>query len=317
MFRVAILDDYQQVALQVTDWSPLAGLAELTCFSEPFRDQDKAAVALAPFDGLVAMRERTPLPGALLQRLPRLQLLVTTGMRNSAVDLAAAARLGVVVAGTRSLSASTVEHTWTLILASARNLVVEAHNMSEGRWQTTLGSMLAGRTLGVVGLGRIGSAVARVGGAFGMRVIAWSENLTTERAEAAGAELVSFDELLSSADVITLHQVLSDRTRHLIGERELALMGPQTLLVNTSRGAIVSTDALVNAVSNGRIAGAAVDVYEEEPLPVGHPLRHTPGILATPHVGYVTREVYEVFYGDAVEDIAAFLKGEPIRVLTP
>lgn len=316
MLRVAILDDFQHVALDVVDWSPLGGRAELTTFHEAFAGEDEAAAALGDFDAVVAMRERTRFPASLLRRLPRLRLLVTTGMRNSAIDLAAAEELGVLVCGTRSKSSSTVELTWALTLALLRHLVEESRNMSEGRWQTTLGENLAGRTLGVVGLGRIGSAVARVGTAFGMDVVAWSTHLTAERAAEHGARLVTFEELLATSDVVTVHQVLSDRSRNLVGARELDLMRPGAVLVNTSRGPIVDTDALIDAVTRRTIAGAAVDVYDEEPLARGHRLRQTPGILATPHLGYVTRDVYEVFYGDAVEDLVGFLDGAPVRVLT-
>lgn len=315
MTRVAILDDYQGVALDVADWSAVEARAEVVSLRGHLPDEHATAEALAGYDVVVAMRERTPFPASLLRRLPRLRLLVTTGMRNSAIDLAAAREQGVVVCGTGSLPTSTVEHTWALVLGWSRRLVEEAGNMTAGGWQTTLGSGLAGKTLGVVGLGRIGSSVARIGLAFGMRVVAWSQNLTPEAAEAAGAELVGFDELLAMSDVVTIHQVLSDRTRNLVGKRELASMRPTALLVNTSRGPIVSTEALVAAVRDGVIAGAAVDVYDEEPLPRDHPLRTTPGILATPHLGYVTREGYSVFYREAVEDVLAFLDGEQRRRL--
>ena len=317
MLRVAILDDYQQVALAVADWSPLDGRAEVTVFDQRFGDEEAAAKALGDFDILVAMRERTPFPASLLRRLQRLRLLVTTGMRNSSIDLQAAEDLGITVSGTDSIASSTVEHTWALILAWSRHIVEEAGNMSAGRWQTTLGIGLAGKTLGIVGLGRIGSAVAAVGDAFGMRVVAWSPNLTTERALAAGVELVGFHELLVNSDVVTVHLVLSERTRHLIGAAEIALMRPSALLVNTSRGPIVDSVALASAVAADALAGAAVDVYDEEPPAVDHPLRSTPGVLATPHLGYVSREVYEVFYGQAVEDVVAFLDGAPVRRISP
>jgi len=313
MIRVAVLDDYQHVALQVADWTVLDGRAEVTVFDHGLGDEDAVVAALEEFDVVVAMRERTPFPESLLVRLPRLRLLVTTGMRNNAIDVAAAQRQGVTVCGTGSRISSTVELTWALILGWSRHLVQEAGSMTTGGWQTTLGTGLAGRTLGIIGLGRIGSAVAGVGSALGMRVLAWSHNLTAETAQASEAELVSLAELLAGSDVVTVHQVLSDRTRNLIGEAELALMRPTALLVNTSRGPIVSSDALVSAVTQGVIAGAAVDVYDNEPLPGDHPLRFTPGILATPHLGYVTRDVYEVFYREAVEDVVGFLDGTPLR----
>ena len=231
MVRVAILDDYQSVALEVVDWSALDGRAEITAFHEHLPSEDAVADALVGFEVVVAMRERTAFPASLLRRLPHLRLLVTTGMRNSSIDLPAAEELGITVCGTDSVASSTVEHTWALILAWSRHIVEESANMSAGRWQTTLGNGLAGKTLGIVGLGRIGSAVAAVGNAFGMRVVAWSQNLTTERADAAGAELVGFHELLADSDVVTVHLVLSDRTRHLIGAPEIARMRPSALLV--------------------------------------------------------------------------------------
>lgn len=313
MIRVAILDDYQRVALEMADWSVLDGRAELVVFADRLVDEDAVVDAIAGFDAVVAMRERTAFPESLLRRLPRLQLLVTTGMRNSVIDLAAAHDQGIAVCGTGSRATSTVEHTWALILGWSRHLVEEGGNMAAGRWQTTVGTGLAGRTLGIIGLGRIGSAVAAVGSVFGMRVLAWSQNLTAEGAAAAGAELAGLPDLLAASDVVTVHQVLSDRTRDLIGAAELASMRSTALLVNTSRGPIVSTDALVSAVRDGVIAGAAVDVYDTEPLPEDHPLRTTAGILATPHLGYVTRDGYQLFYGDAVEDVAAFLDGTPVR----
>ena len=243
MVRVAILDDYQSVALEVVDWSALDGRAEITAFHEHLPGEDAVAEALVGFEVVVAMRERTAFPASLLRRLPHLRLLVTTGMRNSSIDLPAAEELGITICGTDSVASSTVEHTWALILAWSRHIVEEAGNMSAGRWQTTLGNGLAGKTLGIVGLGRIGSAVAAVGNAFGMRVVAWSQNLTTERADAAGAELVGFHELLADSDVVTVHLVLSDRTRHLIGAPEIARMRPSALLVNTSRGPIIDSAA--------------------------------------------------------------------------
>lgn len=314
--RIAILDDYQQVALDVADWGGLRDRARIDVFSEHIDDCDELVQRLAGYDVVVAMRERTPFPAAVLERLPSLRLLVTTGRRNAAIDVAAATRLGITVCGTRSDATATVEHTWALILGLARHLVVESGNVRCGGWQTTLGTGLAGKTLGIVGLGRIGSAVATVGRAFGMDVVAWSANLTEERASAAGARLVPFEELLRRADVVSLHLVLGDRTRHLVGSRELSLMKESALLVNTSRGGIVDTPALVAALESGAIGGAAVDVFDVEPLPADHPLRRAPRSLVTPHLGYVTREGYERFYGDAVEDITAYLDGTTVpRVL--
>jgi phosphoglycerate dehydrogenase-like enzyme len=315
MVRVAVLDDYQGVALEVADWSVLQQRVDVTVLREWLPDEDAVVEALAEHDVVVAMRERTPFPASLLARLPRLRLLVTTGMRNASIDVAAAQELGITVCGTASQGTSTAELTWALILGWSRHLVEESGNMSAGRWQTTLGTGLAGRTLGVVGLGRIGSQVAAVGRAFGMEVLAWSQHLTDERARTHGARRVDLDELLEASDVVTVHLVLGERTRGLLGADQLARMKPTALLVNTSRGPIVDSDALVEAVRRGDVAGAALDVYDEEPLPAEHPVRSTAGILATPHIGYVSREVYELFYGEAVEDIAAYLDGAPVRVL--
>jgi phosphoglycerate dehydrogenase-like enzyme len=315
MVRLAILDDYQGVALDVVDWSRLERRAEITVFREPLGDEEALVEALVGFDVVVAMRERTPFPGTVLRRLPALRLLVTTGMRNSAIDVAAARELGITVSGTESTASPTVELTWALILGWSRHLLEEAGNMRSGGWQTTLGTGLEHKTLGVVGLGRIGSRVGEIGRAFGMRVVAWSHNLTAAAAADKGAELVSLSDLLAGSDVVTVHQMLSDRTRGLISEPELAQMRPTALLVNTSRGPIVSWTDLVAAVRDGLIGGAAVDVYDEEPLPAQHPLRVTPGILATPHIGYVARELYQVFFGQAIDDVVGFLDGEPVRVL--
>jgi phosphoglycerate dehydrogenase-like enzyme len=263
------------------------------------------------------MRERTPFPAGLFPRLPNLRLVVTTGMRNAAIDLAAAARHSVTVCGTKALGSPTAELAWGLILALARRIPQEDRRMREGGWQSTVGVGLEAKTLGILGLGRLGSAVARIGAAFGMRRVAWSENLTAERAADCGAELVTKDELLRAADVVTIHLVLSDRTRGLIGPRELALMKPTAFLVNTSRGPIVDEEALVAALKAGVIGGAGLDVYDREPLPADHPLRRAPRTVLTPHLGYVTEETYRAFYEQTVEDIEAFLAGAPVRVLEP
>lgn len=315
MTRVVVLDDYQHAALEVADWSAVQERAAVEVLSEHIADPDELVRRLAGHEIVVAMRERTPFPAEVLERLPDLRLLVTTGRRNAAIDVEAARRLGVTVCGTRSDATATVEHTWALILGLCRNLVAESANVRSGGWQTTLGTGLHGKRLGVVGLGRLGTKVAEIGRAFGMEVVAWSANLTEERAAAAGARLVSFDELLSTSDVITVHLVLGDRTRGLVGARELDLMKDSAILVNTSRGPIVDTSALVTALEDGRIAGAAVDVFDVEPLPTDHPLRTAPRSLVTPHLGYVTRDGYRIFYGDVVEDIVAFLDGQPVRVL--
>jgi phosphoglycerate dehydrogenase-like enzyme len=313
MARIAVLDDYQRVAHRFADWSRLAE-HEVTFFHEPLAD---VASALEPFEIVCAMRERTPFPAGLFPHLPNLRLLVTTGMRNAAIDLAAAAQHGVTVCGTKALGSPTAELAWGLILALARRIPQEDRALREGGWQSTVGVGLEGKTLGIVGLGRLGSSVARVGAAFGMRLVAWSEHLTAERAAECGAELATKDELLRTADVVTIHLVLGDRTRGLIGSRELALMKPTAFLVNTSRGPIVDEAALLAALETGAIAGAGLDVYDREPLPADHPLRRAPNTVLTPHLGYVTEETYRVFYEQTVEDIEAFLAGTPVRVLAP
>jgi phosphoglycerate dehydrogenase-like enzyme len=270
---------------------------------------------LAPFEVVVAMRERTPFTRARLERLDNLKLLVTTGMRNAAIDLQAAGERGVTVCGTGSLGPPTAELAWGLILALTRHIPAEDARMRAGGWQHTLGPELAGRTLGLVGLGRLGARMARIARAFEMETLAWSQNLTAERAAEAGAEAVAKDELFRRADVVSIHLVLSDRTRGLVGADGLALMKPTAYLVNTSRGPIVDEPALLDALHSGRIAGAGIDVYDTEPLPPSHPLRFAPNTVLTPHIGYVTTGTYEVFYREAVEDIAAWLAGAPVRVL--
>ncbi len=314
--RAAILDDYQNCALSLADWSRIAADVDVTVFNRPFESAEDAARALEPFEIVCAMRERTALGRDLLSRLPNLKLLVTTGLRNAAIDLNAARDLGVMVCGTQVMGHATAELTWTLILGLARHLPIEAANMRSGGWQTTLGGDLRGKTLGVIGLGRLGSQVAKVGQAFGMEVVAWSQNLTPERAREVGVPAVSKDELFTGSDVVTVHLVLGDRTRGLVGEQEFAKMKPTAFLINTSRGPIVDTTALIAALQASRIAGAGIDVYDQEPLAPDHPLRSCPNALLTPHIGYVTEETYRVFYGQTVDAITAYLAGEPIRVLT-
>jgi phosphoglycerate dehydrogenase-like enzyme len=313
--RCAILDDYQHVALTSTDWSPLAGRVELDRFDRPLAP-DELVDALRGHQIVVAMRERTPFPAAVFDALPELRLLVTTGMRNASIDLTAAAAHGVTVCGTRGSSTATAELTWALILGLARNLVDEANGMRAGGWQRGVGLELRGRTLGLLGLGRLGSAVAAVGQAFGMDVLAWSPHLTPERAAAGGARLAAdATELFANSDVVSIHLVLSDATRGLVDERLLRAMRPTGYLVNTSRGPIVDRSALLRALREGWFAGAGLDVYDVEPLPADDELRRLPNVLATPHVGYVTRETYATFYGDAVADVLGWLDGEPVRVL--
>ncbi|QUQ71154.1 D-2-hydroxyacid dehydrogenase family protein [Kutzneria sp. CA-103260] len=313
MLRCAVLDDYQDAARSLADWSRV----ELTVFREHMASEDEVAAALADFDVVVIMRERTPFPATLLARLPRLRLLITSGMRNAAIDLTAAASHGVTVCGTASRSEPPVELTWALILGLCRHLVPEnVAFRAGGPWQSTIGTDLAGATLGLIGLGKIGTRVATIARAFGMEVQAWSQNLTSERCEAVGASLApSLPDLMAASDVVSVHLALSDRTRGLVDAAALAAMKPSSLLVNTSRAAIVDTDALVSALSAGRLAGAGLDVFDLEPLPADHPLRTLPTVLATPHLGYVTYGNYSRYFVEAVEDIDAFAAGAPIRLL--
>jgi len=313
----AVLDDYQGAALTLADWTPLAGRVEVRALREHLTDREKLVAVLADCEIVVVMRERTPFDAELLRRLPRLRLLVTTGMRNASIDLAAAAAAGVTVCGTASSSTPPVELTWALILGLARQLTVENRALREGGpWQSTVGQDLHGRTLGLLGLGKIGSRVARVSTAFGMEVLAWSPHLTAERATAEGAQLAdSKNDLLRRSDFVSIHLVLSERTRGLLGEAELRAMKPHAHLVNTSRAGIVDQAALLRALREGWIAGAGLDVFETEPLPADDPLRSLPNVLATPHLGYVTEQNYRTYYAEAVEDIAAFLAGNPRRLV--
>ncbi|PKT69272.1 hydroxyacid dehydrogenase [Streptomyces populi] len=316
-FRCAVLDDFQNVASRYADWSTLRDRVEVVSFTEHFATEDELAAALADFDFVVTLRERVPFPASLLNRLPRLKLLIASGMRNSVIDHAAAKAGGVTVCGTQSSSTPPLELTWALLLGLARGIVQESSALRNGGpWQSTVGADLDGRTLGLLGLGRIGSRVAQVGLAFGMKVTAWSQNLTRERANEFGVELASSkEELLSSSDFVSVHLALGDRTRGLLGAAELALLKPTAFLINTSRAAIVDQDALLAALHEGRIAGAGIDVFDVEPLPADHPMRTAPRLLATPHLGYVSRANYERYYGQAVENIQAYLDGAPVRVL--
>ncbi|TDC63235.1 D-2-hydroxyacid dehydrogenase family protein [Streptomyces hainanensis] len=315
--RCAVLDDLQGVATAMADWSPLLDRVEVVSFTEHLHTEDELTEALAAFDIVVTLRERVPFPASLLARLPRLRLLVTAGMRNAVIDHAAAERQGVTVCGTASSPTPPVELAWALILGLARGVVAENTALRDGGpWQSTLGADLHGRRLGLLGLGRVGSLMARVGLAFGMEVVAWSQNLTRDRTDEAGVALAaSLDELLSTSDVVSVHLALGDRTRGLLGARELARLKPTAYLVNTSRAAVVDQAALVDALERGAIAGAGLDVFDTEPLPADHPMRSLPRLLATPHLGYVTEGNYRRYYGDAVEDIQAFLAGTPIRRL--
>jgi len=315
--RVALLDDYQGVALSMADWKSLPAATEVAVFKDHLADEDALAARLADFEIIMALRERTPFPRTLLERLPKLKLLITAGMRNASIDMKAAAERGVLVCGTSGLPYPTAELAWGLILSLVRRIPAEDRATREGRWQTSLGLGVNGKTLGVLGLGTLGSRVARVGRALEMKVLAWSQNLTAERAAAEDAMLVAKDDLLARSDVVSIHLVLGERTRGLIGARELGLMKRSAYLVNTSRGPIVDEAALIRALQDGTIAGAGLDVYDEEPLPLEHPLRRLPNTVITPHLGYVTEETYRIFYGQALEDIKAYLGGTPLRVLRP
>jgi len=326
--RVAILDDYQQVALASADWSAVRELAEVYVFAQHIARTEDLVSALEPFDVIVAMRERTAFDAERLNQLRRLRLLVTTGMANASIDLAVAGERGITVCGTGGIVGSTAELTWGLILALVRHIPEEDRRMKmagraggaalsvAGGWQQTVGTGLEGKRLGVVGLGNQGRRVADVGQAFGMKVVAWSQNLDPDTAKKAHARAVSKEELFSSSDVVTVHYKLSPRSVGLVGAAELALMKPSAYLVNTSRGPLVDSAALLAALRSGSIAGAGLDVYDIEPLPLSDPLRAAPNVVLTPHLGYVTEESYQVFYGEAAEDIVAWAKGTPVRVLT-
>ena len=305
--KVAILDDYQDVALRLADWSAVRRRAEITVFNDHLADPGAVVERLRPFDVVCVMRERTPLSRDILQQLPRLKLIASTGPRNAAIDMRAAAERGIVVTATGYESTPTIELSWALILASVRHLAREAASVRDGGWQTRIGANLRGKCLGVIGLGNIGKEVAQIALAFGMTVIAWSQNLTSEIASAAGATLVDKDALFRQADIVTIHLILSRRTSGLVGAAELALMKPTAWLINTSRGPIVDQAALIEALQARRIAGAALDVFDVEPLPADHPFRSLDNVLATPHIGYVTEELYRTFYGDAAAAIAAWL----------
>ena len=306
-FRIAVLDDYQNVALSSADWSALDADATVTVFNDHLTDTDGLVTRLEPFDIISVMRERTPMPRAVISRLPKLRLIASTGARNASIDAVAATELGIEVVHTGYNPAPTIELTWALILARARNLRGETDSLRSGGWQRFVGDDLAGRTLGVLGLGNIGGAVARIGKAFGMDVIAWSQNLTEARAAEAGARLVTKDELFAQADILTIHLVLSRRTVGLVGARELDLMKPTARLVNAARGPIVVEADLIAALTSGKIAGAALDVFDHEPPRPDHPFRTLPNVLATPHIGYVSRNLYARFYQDTVRNIGQWI----------
>ncbi|MDH5749008.1 MAG: D-2-hydroxyacid dehydrogenase family protein [Rhodospirillales bacterium] len=314
MTRVAILDDYQNAALTAADWHSLHD-TKVTVFTEYMDNEDTVAEALQPFDVIVGMRERTPFPKSLIDRLPNLKLLITTGMLNRSFDMDAARARGITVCGTRMPGVSAYELAWAIIMALSKKLVEENRAMHEGRWQEGIGFELKGKTLGILGLGNRGIEMARLGNAFGMKVIAWSQNLTDERATEHGATRVDKDDLFRQSDILTIQLVLGDRTRGIVGVRELGLMKPTAYLVNTSRGPIVDEKALIQALKEKKIAGAGLDVYDVEPLPADHPLRGLDNALLTGHTGYVVEELFTVTYGDAVENIQGWLDGKPVRVL--
>jgi phosphoglycerate dehydrogenase-like enzyme len=305
--KIAVLDDYQGIALKMADWSEVAKRTQLDVFSDHLAEPVEVVERLLPYDVVCVMRERTPLRRALIEQLPSLKLIASTGPRNASIDLEAAAERGIKVLHTGYFGSPTIELTWALILAGARHIVAEAAAVRDGGWQHSVGDDLSGKTLGIIGLGNLGAKVAGIALAFGMQVIAWSQNLTAEKAAAGGAELVSKEELLRRADVVSIHLVLSERSRGLIGAAELSLMKPTARLVNTSRGPIVVEAALIAALNAGQIAGASIDVYDTEPLPADHPYRRIPNLLATPHIGYVSRALYERFYRDTVSNILTWL----------
>lgn len=315
--KIVVLDDYQGVALSSADWSQVEQRADIVVLRDHISDEHELLHRLAGAEVLVLMRERTAISGELLASLPSLELIVTTGPTNAALDVAGARAQGITVCGTGGSIQPTVELTWGLILAVTHHIAAEAQSVRQGGWQGAVGHDVHGRTLGVVGLGRIGSRVAHIAASFGMDVVAWSQNLSDDRAREAGVRRVTKETLFASADVVTIHLALSPRTRGLVGGRELEMMKRSAFLVNTSRGPIVDEKALIAALSERRIAGAGLDVFEDEPLPGDHPFRTLPNVVATPHIGYVTQDCYAIFYHDIVEDILAFMAGAPIREVVP
>src|ERR1700690_1591028 len=305
--QIAVLDDYQNAALESADWAVLRDRADITVFHDHLADPDAVIERLLPFDVVCVMRERTPLPRNVIECLPHLKLIASTGSGNASIDIAAAGGQGIAVVYTGYRSDPTIEFTWALILASARHIVTESNSVRSGGWQQTVGTDLRGKTLGVLGLGRVGSPVARVGSAFGMNLIAWSQNMTPETAKATGAILVSKDQLFERADILTIHLVLSGRTHGLVGAADLEKMKPTAWLINASRGPIVEEQALITALQNKRLAGAAIDVFDIEPLPPSHPFRTLDNVLATPHIGYVSQDLYKTFYQDTVSNIRKWL----------
>ena len=318
--QIAVLDDYLHLSQQVADWSKIAQSCDITVFDRPLAVPEEAAQVLAPFDIISLIRERMPVPGALIERLPNLKMIAVTGLYNRTLDVDVALKRGITVSYTElrgSYRKATCELTWGLVLSLARHIPLEAENMRRGGWQRTAGFTLAGKTLGLLGLGRQGRHMVPVAKAFGMDVIAWSQNLTADAAAEVGVRRVEKDELFSMSDVLTIHLVLGERTRGVVGARELALMKPTAILVNPSRGPLVDEAALIDALKARRIEGAGLDVYAQEPLPADHALRSLPNVVLTPHLGFGVREFFENAYGDTVGNIEAFLAGKPIRILTP
>lgn len=312
--KIVVLDDYQDVAGEFADWDSLG--AEVHTVTRHVTGEKDLKDLLYDAPIIIAMRERTPFPRSLLASLPQLKLLFSTGKANASIDLDAARDHGIVVCGTESPASSTPELAWGLILSVLRSIPAENQAMRDGGWQSTIGTDLAGHRLGIIGLGRLGVRMARIGQAFDMDVVAWSQNLDPDYAESLGVQAVSKEELFSTSDVLTIHYKLSDRSRGIVGAAELDLMKNTAVLINTSRGPLVDTDALIDALEAGSIGGAGIDVYDTEPVPADHPLRTAPRTVLTPHLGYVTRDTYSVFYSQAVENVAAWMAGQPIRVLT-
>lgn len=316
MHKIAILDDFQNTSLKFGNWDSLRKQADITVFTDHIDNEDELVERLQPYDILCVMRERTWFPRSVLSRLKNLKLLASTGPWNAAIDIEAADELHITVCGTASSLTAAAEHTWALILAAARHIPSEVSSFRNGGWQVSVGRDLSGKTIGLLGLGYSGSVTARVAQAFGMKTIAWSQNMTAESAAKHGAQYVSKDELLASSDILSIHVRLSERTRNLVGAHELSLMRPHALLVNTARGPIVNEEALIAALNRKQIAGAAMDVFDVEPLPADHPYRTMENVIATSHIGYVTEGSYEFYYGESVENIRAWMKGEPIRTLS-
>lgn len=305
--KIAILDDYQKIALKMADWSLIPGNPEIKVFSDHVAELEKLVQRLLPYDILCIMRERTPMTAELIDRLPNLKLIASTGQQNSSIDTEATKRRGITVLHTNYESAPTIEFAWSLILAIVRNITIENTSLRNGGWQTSVGGDLKGKTLGVLGLGHVGAPVAAIGKAFGMNIIAWSPNMTIEKAKLSGARFVSKEDLFRQSDILSVHIVLSNSTRGIIGESDLDLMKSSAYFINTSRGPLVDEAALIRALKNKKIAGAAVDVFDTEPLPANHPFRSLPNVLATPHLGYGSQSLYEIFYRDSVENIRKWI----------